>query len=168
MDKLKDTSFLAGKAGSFSGVPLRTVQSWVEKGLLTPDIADTTGTGSKRLFSVWNCIEIGIIKSLADSRISMKLIKEIIKEIMDFLRTKWNIPDGLSVPAGETTPLKLLVKGERAKLIVRLSDKPSFRFVSSDNPKEFQKDFDKILEGYDTALIVNIKNIADRVISVIG
>ena len=31
-DDLKDKSFLASKAGSFSGVPLRTVQAWTEKG----------------------------------------------------------------------------------------------------------------------------------------
>jgi len=85
--RLQEYSFMAGKAGSFSGVPLRTVQSWTEKGLVIPDIAESTGTGSKRLYSVFNCIEIGIIKSLTNSRLSLKLINEI----METLRTEISI-----------------------------------------------------------------------------
>jgi len=79
---LKDSTFLTGEAGSFSDVPKRTVQYWTEKGLITPEIADTTGTGSKRLYSVFNCFEIAIIKSLTRSRLSLKFIKKV----MDFLR----------------------------------------------------------------------------------
>jgi hypothetical protein len=70
--------FLSKKAGSFSGVEQRTVQLWTERGLISPDIADTSGTGQRRLYGVLNCIEIGIIRSLAQERLSFKLIREIM------------------------------------------------------------------------------------------
>ncbi len=115
-DILKDffekTSFLAGKAGNFSKVPLRTVQSWVEKGLLVPAISDTKGTGDKRLFNIWNCIEIGIIKTLADGRVSIKLIKEI----MDFLRVEFNVPLSFQIPVPINNPLKSMVEADKAIL----------------------------------------------------
>jgi hypothetical protein len=78
----ESVGFLSKKAGSFSGVEQRTVQLWTERGLISPDIADTTGTGQRRLYGVLNCIEIGIIQSLAKERLSFKLIREI----MAFLR----------------------------------------------------------------------------------
>jgi hypothetical protein len=83
-DSVKDAGFFSKKAGSFSGVKQRTVQLWTEKGLIIPGIADTTGTGERRRYSVLNCIEIGIIKALADLRISFK----IIKQVMDWLGEK--------------------------------------------------------------------------------
>ena len=76
--------FLSKKAGSFSGVGQRTVQLWTERGLISPDVADTTGTGQRRLYSFLNCVEIGIIQSLAQERLSFRLIREI----MTYLREK--------------------------------------------------------------------------------
>jgi len=77
-DHLKNASFMAGKAGSFSGAKLRTVQAWTKEGLVESDITGTTGTGDKREYSATNCIEIGIIKSLTNSRLSLNLIKDVM------------------------------------------------------------------------------------------
>jgi hypothetical protein len=79
---LKDAGFLSKKAGSFSGVPQRTVQSWSEKGFLIPEGRDTTGTGKRRLYSVVNCIEIGVLKALARKRLGDKAIRKT----MEFVR----------------------------------------------------------------------------------
>ncbi len=79
---LQDMTFLSKKAGSFSGVPQRTVQAWTETGLI---VARTRGTGDRRRYSVLSCIEIGIVKSLGKERLSSK----VVGEIMSFLR-KYN------------------------------------------------------------------------------
>ena len=76
---LEEVSFFSKKAGSFSGTPQSTVQLWTEKGLITPEVADTTGTGKRRLYSPMNVIEIGIIRTLSDRRVSFKVIKEVMK-----------------------------------------------------------------------------------------
>ena len=78
----ENPSFLSRKAGSFSGVAQRTVQAWCEQGVVIPGVADTSGTGQRRLYSVTNCIEIGIVQSLAKEGLNFKLIREI----MSFLR----------------------------------------------------------------------------------
>lgn len=77
-DHLRDKEYLAGEAGSFSGVPLRTVQTWTEKGLVEPDISIASGTGSKRKYSALNCIEIALIKHFADDRMKLDAIKHIM------------------------------------------------------------------------------------------
>ena len=72
-------TFFSKQAGSFSGVPQRTVQAWTEAGLI---IAKTKGTGDRRRYSHLHCIEIGIVKSLTRERIDLR----IVRDIMTFLR----------------------------------------------------------------------------------
>jgi hypothetical protein len=83
-DHLKGATFLSKKAGSFSGVPQRTVQSWSEKGFLIPEGRDTTGTGKRRRYSVVNCIEIGVLKGLARKRLGDQVIRDTMQFIRDF------------------------------------------------------------------------------------
>ena len=71
-------SYLSKKAGSFSGTPQSTVQVWTEKGLISAEVSDTTGTGKRRLYSPLNVIEIGIIRELSERRISHKAITEVM------------------------------------------------------------------------------------------
>ena len=119
-EPLKGSAFLTGKAGSFSGVPKRTVQYWTERNLITPEIADTTGTGSKRLYSTFNCIEIGIIKSLADSRLPIKLIRSI----MTFLRKEPKDAGGVDFKdLGGYNTLEVIMSASFGYLMVPLSDK---------------------------------------------
>lgn len=96
-EHLRETAHLTGKAGSFSDTPLRTVQYWTERGLVEPDISSTTGTGSKRLFSVKNCIEIAIIKSLAEQRMHLKEIKIIMTQLRTPYREHRLIKPGKSI-----------------------------------------------------------------------
>jgi DNA-binding transcriptional MerR regulator len=83
-EALDGVSFLSKKAGSFSRTPQSTVQLWTEKGLILPEVAGTTGTGKRRLYSPMNVIEIGIIRNLSERRVSSK----IITEVMNFLHRK--------------------------------------------------------------------------------
>jgi DNA-binding transcriptional MerR regulator len=78
-DSVQDITFLSKKAGAFSSVPQRTVQAWTEAGLI---IADTKGTGDRRRYSVLNCVEIGIVKSLRREQLGLP----VAREIMDYLR----------------------------------------------------------------------------------
>ena len=88
IEKFKPPSQIAGKnylsarAGKFSGVPQRTVQAWTDAGLIIP-ATPTSGTGDRRKYSVLNCIEIGIIRSLSRDRLSFP----VITQVMEALRT---------------------------------------------------------------------------------
>lgn len=85
--RLKRSTTLASAAGSLSDVPLRTLQSWVDKKLIIPEVPAEHGTGSKHLFNGINCIEVGIIKALTKERFGLK----VIKEAMNYLRHRADI-----------------------------------------------------------------------------
>lgn len=151
---LKENSFYTKRAGSFSNVPPRTVQSWTEKGIITPDIADTTGTGSKRLYSVRNCIEIGIVKSLTENRLALNIVAQIIEYLRSLENggaAKPKIDDVLAARAGF-----LLVKIDSTDVVsytIHLSQFISHQtFNISSRPR------------WNKVLILNIKQIGESVI----
>jgi DNA-binding transcriptional MerR regulator len=82
--KFKPPSEIAGKTylskatGKFSKTPQRTVQAWTERGLI---VSETTGTGDRRRYTVLNCIEVGVIASLAEDRVSFKIIDQVMCEL---------------------------------------------------------------------------------------
>lgn len=76
VDKLKGKTFLSGQAGRFSKVPQRTVQNWTERKFLSDP--GTEGTGKRRQYSILNCIEIGIIKTMANLGVHYSTINEIM------------------------------------------------------------------------------------------
>jgi DNA-binding transcriptional MerR regulator len=189
-DHLKDAVFLAKKAGSFSDVPLRTLQSWTEKGLVIPGIEDTTGTGSKRLYSVLNCIEIAIIKEFTKERMRL----DIVKRLMDYLREPhtYKKVDGKLIPATKVTVLEKLLINKPGFLVYEFGegDVPSLSFVTYEDlhevaRKRFGKPFsskekhirDSVIEhlpylalpmNYLKKVILNITVIADRVLEKMG
>jgi hypothetical protein len=75
----ENLTFFSKRAGSFSGVPQRTVQAWTEAGLIN---VKTKGTGDRRRYTGLNCIEIGIVKSFTRERLDFR----IAREVMGFLR----------------------------------------------------------------------------------
>jgi DNA-binding transcriptional MerR regulator len=93
-------TFLSKKAGSFSGVPQRTVQNWTENLLIE---SKTSGTGDRRRYTTLNCIEIGIISALAQHRVSF----DVITDVMTALRR------------GRPLTLEQALADNRAFLIIR-------------------------------------------------
>lgn len=72
---LNEKIYLSKKAGSFAGVPQRTVQNWTDQGLI---VSETTGTGDRRRYSPLNIVELAIIKRLADDRTPFKHVAQIM------------------------------------------------------------------------------------------
>jgi len=76
--EIAEKTYLSKNAGKFSETPQRTVQAWTERGLV---FSETTGTGDRRRYTVFNCIEIGVIAALASDRLSFKAIDQIMSEL---------------------------------------------------------------------------------------
>jgi len=116
-------SYFSKKAGSFSGTPQSTVQLWTEKGLITPEVSDTTGTGKRRLYSPLNVIEIGIIRELSDRRISHKAIAEVMSFLHRYEETlRVNVAGGITYEhsrvGSEISNLQKLLNAERALVFI--------------------------------------------------
>ena len=154
---LENRSFLTKKAGSFSNVPPRTVQSWAERELIVPDIANTSGTGSKRRYSLRNCIEIGIVKSLSENRLALKKVDQMMKHL------KSKAVNGRS----KTTSLKMdeVLAARAGYMMVRTHLDEVVGFAIHVSHFVSHQTFDVASHPeWDEMLIVDIKRIAERVV----
>jgi DNA-binding transcriptional MerR regulator len=54
----------------------RTVMSWMERGLIKP-YKDATGRGTKRIYSLGNMVEIGIMRALLNIGLPFRMIMQV-------------------------------------------------------------------------------------------
>jgi len=67
-------SFNTKTASKIIGVTLRQLQHWDEKGLVKPSIREAAGKGTMRLYSYTDLIQLRVVKTLRDNRISLQKI----------------------------------------------------------------------------------------------
>ena len=67
-------SFNTKTTSKIIGVSLRQLQHWDEKGLVNPSIREAAGKGTMRLYSYTDLIQLRVVKTLRDNRISLQKI----------------------------------------------------------------------------------------------
>lgn len=61
------------------GVSLRQVQHWDETGLVKPSIREAAGKGTIRLYSYIDLIQLKVVKTLRDHRVSLQKIRRSLE-----------------------------------------------------------------------------------------
>ena len=67
-------SFNTKTTSKIIGVSLRQLQHWDEKGLVKPSVREAAGKGTMRLYSYIDLIQLRVVKTLRDNRISLQKI----------------------------------------------------------------------------------------------
>lgn len=68
------------------GITYRQLDYWARTGLLVPSLQPAAGSGSQRLYSFTDVVQLKVIKRLLDAGMSLKKIRsavEILKERLD-------------------------------------------------------------------------------------
>jgi DNA-binding transcriptional MerR regulator len=60
------------------GISYRQLDYWARTGLLRPSLADATGSGSRRVYSFHDVVELKVIKQLLDAGVSLKTARKAI------------------------------------------------------------------------------------------
>ena len=86
------------------GISYRQLDYWARTGLATPSVQPAMGSGSQRLYSFEDLVELKLIKKLLDAGVSLQRVREAI----DYLRTLGSdlsgvtlVSDGASIFAAE-------------------------------------------------------------------
>jgi DNA-binding transcriptional MerR regulator len=70
------------------GISYRQLDYWARTGLVTPSVRDADGSGSQRMYSFNDVVQLRVIKKLLDAGISLPKIRRAV----DFLREELNLP----------------------------------------------------------------------------
>ena len=72
-------SFNTKTTSNIIGVSLRQLQHWDEKGLIKPSIREASGKGTIRLYSYTDLIQLKLVRTLRDNRISLQKIRRSLE-----------------------------------------------------------------------------------------
>jgi DNA-binding transcriptional MerR regulator len=80
---MSEQGFSGTRAATIVGISYRQLDYWARTDLIRPSLADARGSGSRRLYSYRDLLELRVIKSLLDAGIKL----ESVRTAFEYLRT---------------------------------------------------------------------------------
>ena len=68
--------YRAPQVCSLVGISYRQLDYWARTGLITPSVQQATGSGSQRLYSFSDVVQLKVVKRLLDAGMSLKKIRK--------------------------------------------------------------------------------------------
>lgn len=81
------------------GITYRQLDYWARTGLVTPSVQPAQGSGSQRLYSFEDLVDLKLIKNLLDAGISLQRVREAI----DYLHATGQDPTGVTIASDGTS-----------------------------------------------------------------
>jgi DNA-binding transcriptional MerR regulator len=73
---MSEVGFSGTKAASVVGISYRQLDYWARTDLIRPSLTDATGSGSRRMYSYRDLLELRVIKSLLDAGIKLESVRK--------------------------------------------------------------------------------------------
>lgn len=70
------------------GISYRQLDYWARTGLVTPSVRDAGGSGTQRLYSFRDLVELRVIKNLLDTGISLQRIRRAVAYLRQHMKTQ--------------------------------------------------------------------------------
>ncbi len=80
---MSEQGFSGTKTATIVGITYRQLDYWARTDLIRPSLADASGSGSRRLYSYRDLLELRVIRSLLDAGIKL----ESVRTAFEYLRT---------------------------------------------------------------------------------
>jgi DNA-binding transcriptional MerR regulator len=80
-----DDGFSGKQAAEIVGITYRQLDYWARTDLVRPALADAQGSGSRRLYSYRNLLELKAIKTLLDAGIKLENVREVFRYLRENL-----------------------------------------------------------------------------------
>jgi DNA-binding transcriptional MerR regulator len=103
VEKSKEVSgWRAPQVCNLVGITYRQLDYWARTGLLEPSLRQATGSGSQRLYSFTDVVQLKVIKQLLDAGMSLKKIRSAVEILRDQLASDQPLTDVTLLSDGHT------------------------------------------------------------------
>jgi DNA-binding transcriptional MerR regulator len=76
------------------GISYRQLDYWARTGLVTPSIREAGGSGTQRLYSFRDLVQLRVIKKLIDAGVSLQRVRKAVAYLAEHLGTS---PEGVTL-----------------------------------------------------------------------
>lgn len=80
-----ERGFSGKSTAEIVGISYRQLDYWARTDLIRPSITDAAGSGSRRLYSYNDLLELKVVKNLLDSGIRLEQVREVFSFLQDEL-----------------------------------------------------------------------------------
>jgi DNA-binding transcriptional MerR regulator len=84
---MTEVGFSGTKAAAVVGISYRQLDYWARTDLVRPSLADANGSGSRRLYSYRDLLELRVIKSLLDAGIKLESVRTAFTYLREHVDT---------------------------------------------------------------------------------
>ncbi|HEV8296239.1 MAG TPA: MerR family transcriptional regulator [Acidimicrobiales bacterium] len=99
-----ETGYSGKHAAQVVGITYRQLDYWARTDLVRPSLADAQGSGSRRLYTYRDLLELKAIKNLLDAGIRLESVREVFRYLRDKL-------------GEDVTTVNLVISGNRSVLV---------------------------------------------------
>jgi len=98
----QEDGYRAPQVCKIVGITYRQLDYWARTGLLTPSIQTAQGSGSQRLYSFQDVVQLRVIKRLLDAGMSLKKIRQAMEILRQQFRSDRPLADVTLLSDGAT------------------------------------------------------------------
>jgi DNA-binding transcriptional MerR regulator len=89
MDQALEVGYRGPQACKIVDITYRQLDYWTRTGLVNPSIQPAKGSGTQRLYSFNDLLQLKVIKSLTDAGASLQKVRQAIDYVRDELDADW-------------------------------------------------------------------------------
>jgi DNA-binding transcriptional MerR regulator len=98
----QEQGYRAPQVCNIVGITYRQLDYWARTGLLRPSIKTAQGSGSQRLYSFQDVVQLRVIKRLLDAGMSLKKIRQAMEILREQFRSDRPLSDVTLLSDGST------------------------------------------------------------------
>ena len=83
----RDEGFPGQRAAEIVGITYRQLDYWARTDLVRPSLRDAAGSGSRRMYSYRDLLELKVIKTLLDAGIRLEQVRKVFSYLKENLGT---------------------------------------------------------------------------------
>src|SRR4051812_2546441 len=80
-----EQGFSGRKTAEVVGISYRQLDYWARTDLVTPSLAEARGSGSRRLYSYRDLLELKVIKTLLDAGLKLESVRQVFTYMREHL-----------------------------------------------------------------------------------